>query len=693
MGRSFYRPNSQNVIEDFKTNNHLSHAASGMEYTLIEREGRFYQRRSTPAPDGRSTNVLEEQVDYVVGSGNHARAYLHRTKLGRLVELPVSWYVEQSGYWAMTTGFDRADQPDMHGVIDAQCMACHNGYPRLQDAAAQDAAADNRFPNNLPEGIDCQRCHGPGRAHVEAANAPHPRKEVIRASIVNPAKLSRERQMDVCMQCHLETSSPHAVAEIRSYNRELFSFQPGQSLAEYKMFFERRPEPKADTFGNAHAAYGLRKSACYLQTQMTCLTCHNPHDVPHDDAAIQGYIGTCEKCHAKVQHAVALPPKENCITCHMPKRRTQGAVHLILTDHYIQRRRPPGDLLMPLHESTSAPANAPVTFYYPVPTQPTPEQQLYLAIAQVDDGDSTQGLAKLRALVEQQQPSAAEPFLEIARAYERRGNHPEAIAWFQQSLQRKSDFLPALREMPIAMLAAGQRSQALDVLKRGVALHPDDDVLLTELANASLAEGFVDEAGAVLRRALQADPERADAHNLAGLWALRRNDQRAAEDSFREALRLQPHLSEASNNLASLLIGQHRFPEAEYLYRRALQQDAKDVSAHHGLGLLLILQGSIAASLPELKAAVLLRPNSAPLHSDYADALAAQGLVQPAAAEYAEVLRLHPGQIDAELGLAMALLRQGRRLEAYPLLSQVVRSGDTNLSSIASQALQGGPIR
>ncbi|MGI4755689.1 MAG: hypothetical protein ACRYGF_02440, partial [Janthinobacterium lividum] len=281
MGRSFYKPTAANVIEDYAKHNTFDHAASGMQYRMIQRDGRFFQRRSTPGLNGAETNVMEEPVDYIVGSGNHARAYLHRDTQGRLVELPVSWYVEQSGYWAMTTSFDRPDQTDMHGVINAQCMSCHNGYPQLADAAARTGVNDNRFPAKLPEGIDCQRCHGPGRAHIEAANATGAHMETIRASIVNPAKLSRERQMDVCMQCHLETSSPHAPAEIRAYERDMFSFRPGEALTDYKTFFERVRGPKADDFQNAHAAYGLRKSACYLQTQMTCLTCHNPHDVPH----------------------------------------------------------------------------------------------------------------------------------------------------------------------------------------------------------------------------------------------------------------------------------------------------------------------------------------------------------------------------------------------------------------------------
>src|SRR6476469_10272368 len=42
-----------------------------------------------------------------------------------------------------------------------------------------------------------------------------------------------------------------------------------------------------------------------------------------------------------------------CVDCHMPKRRTQDAVHVVMTDHYIQRRPVRPDLLAARAESDS----------------------------------------------------------------------------------------------------------------------------------------------------------------------------------------------------------------------------------------------------------------------------------------------------------------------------------------------------
>ena len=65
----------------------------------FERDGKFYQRRWQIGFDGKDTNVEEKQIDYVLGSGNHAQTFLHRTARNTLQQLPLGWYAEKGGYW------------------------------------------------------------------------------------------------------------------------------------------------------------------------------------------------------------------------------------------------------------------------------------------------------------------------------------------------------------------------------------------------------------------------------------------------------------------------------------------------------------------------------------------------------------------------------------------------------------------
>ena len=159
-------------------------------------------------------------------------------------------------------------------------------------------------------------------ARTSKPRAARPRPEAIRRAIVNPARLSRERQLDVCMQCHLETTSRPLPNVVARFEHGPFDYRPGQPLTDYFLFFDRRTaSAKNENFEIAHAAYRLRKSKCFQASQMTCATCHNPHDVPRGQDAAARYNAACRKCHAAA-HRAGVPGGGNCASCHMPRRRT-----------------------------------------------------------------------------------------------------------------------------------------------------------------------------------------------------------------------------------------------------------------------------------------------------------------------------------------------------------------------------------
>ena len=124
MGRSFYRPTPQNQIEDYNNRSTYYHQPSDTYFQMIRRGDRYFQLRYQVGFDGKRTNELEKEVDYVVGSGNHSRTYLHRTNRNTLIELPLGWYAEGGGYWAMNPGYDRPDHQGFRRAIGYDCMFC-----------------------------------------------------------------------------------------------------------------------------------------------------------------------------------------------------------------------------------------------------------------------------------------------------------------------------------------------------------------------------------------------------------------------------------------------------------------------------------------------------------------------------------------------------------------------------------------
>ena len=79
MGRSFYRATAASMAGQFHEGAAYYHKPSDRYYQMLRRGDTFFQRRYQKDPTGAETNVVETSVDYVMGSGNHARTYIHRT--------------------------------------------------------------------------------------------------------------------------------------------------------------------------------------------------------------------------------------------------------------------------------------------------------------------------------------------------------------------------------------------------------------------------------------------------------------------------------------------------------------------------------------------------------------------------------------------------------------------------------------
>lgn len=664
MGRSFETPDSAALSADFD-NQTVYNKASGMYYTMFEREGKLFERRYQIGYRGERANIVDEQIDYVIGSGNHAHTFLHRDSEGRLIELPVTWYAENGGYWAMSPGYDRKDQEDFRRAIPAECMSCHNGYIRPLSSFNPHGLDPPAFPAALPNGIDCQRCHGPGRKHVEAVRA-NATGEAIRAAIVNPERLSRERQLEVCMECHLETSSSHMPNEIRRYDRTIFSYRPGQPLSDYKIYFDPVSNQKDDRFEIAHAAYRLRMSACFRNSQMTCLTCHDPHASYRGSGMTQHYLKACEGCHSGVKHTVALPPGSDCLTCHMPQRRTDDAVHVVMTDHYIQRIKPDRDLLAPKPEVDDRPPDkSGIALYYPPQLRRTAENVLYLDVAEVEDGSrGAQAIARLQADITKSASLAPEFYFELAHAYFKEGRNADAIGWYEEALRRRRVYPAAAKELAVALIAEGKTTRAEQVLRAASAASPADDRLLGDLGNLYLREGRIADAQSALLGALKLNPALAQAENLLGLIAARKKDREEAEKRFRAAIRDNPSLAEAHYNLGDLLSGTGDYERAGYQFQRAIGINPQYAAAHHGYGLILELTHSYGQAVEELEEAARLDPHDAQAHGDLADLLAARGQLPEAEAEYKIALAGAPASADLHLSMGSVLAAQGKTDQA-----------------------------
>ncbi len=287
-------------------------------FSMIQHDSRCYQKVNFYDWE------FEVPIDLIMGSSKLAQTYLY-WDFDALYQMNVT-YLAQADRWINSPGYFDGDAAYAR-PIPTRCLECHSTYADFR------GNANHYTPNSLILGISCERCHGPGREHVDF-HGQHPLEKQAKFVTV-PTDLNRQQQLDVCGQCHSGASVPKGLP---------YSFRPGDRLEDHY-----HPMDEAKLQNSVHAsnqASRLARSECFKHTQMACADCHNPHRNERGQLAV--FSGRCLKCHAEqdcgeysqIGEAIA----KNCIDCHMPLEATEnlrletveGNVFPPLRDHHIR---------------------------------------------------------------------------------------------------------------------------------------------------------------------------------------------------------------------------------------------------------------------------------------------------------------------------------------------------------------------
>jgi predicted CXXCH cytochrome family protein len=716
MARSF-QPAAASSLSSRLQSLNLDHQPSGQHFTARRTDGQYSVRRTGTTGREQTVGAFEQGVDYVIGSGDHAANFLHRTADGQLIELPVTWYTSE-GSWGMSPGYDRPDHLGFSRAITYRCLFCHNAYPDVPEGAAN-WDGETVLPSDLAAGIDCQRCHGPGAAHIAAARGGKSARE-IQAAIVSPARLTPERQLEICMQCHLETTTTALPGSILRFGRPVFSYRPGQPLADYILYFDHAPDTgNDDKFEFVSAPYRLRKSACFTATggRLTCTVCHDPHVEPSRAEALRKTDTACLDCHQ--QRSAGHPQSTECVSCHMPRRVGEDAIHIPVTDHWIQRppKTPAAAPSVERTDSNTVPYAGVVAPYYP--NLPDP---IYTAIAQVSGfATPAKGLPNLARLLTETHPADGQPYFELAEALLTVGQPARALPLYQQAAKIDAQNWRYLFGLAQAQKALGTAGRGVAEMEQAIALAPQVTSLRNALGVIYAMAGRPGDALLTLRGAVARNPEDSTAHNNLGQALMQTGDARGAIAEFREAVRIRPEMVELRTNLADALMQTGQFREAanqmeEVLrvgpstvearnawfrsiaatgnvneahaqYDRALRQQT--AGFHDNLGTALISLGDADGAIREYRAAFQADPRSATAALNLGLTLAAKKQPEEARRWLVESLRLNPNQPDGHLQLGALLLAAGQREEALIHLRVAAASSDSRIRQEAERLLGG----
>jgi tetratricopeptide (TPR) repeat protein len=161
------------------------------------------------------------------------------------------------------------------------------------------------------------------------------------------------------------------------------------------------------------------------------------------------------------------------------------------------------------------------------------------------------------------------------------GQAEEKLGIYRQLKKARSDSTQAAGKSEVGdqAMTAGDPAQAVSLYKEALETDPDEPLLYYKLSRAlDKVKDFAGEKAA-LQRAIQLDPNLAEAQNQMGYLADRDGDLVQAEGYFRVAVRASPSYVAAWINLAATLAGQAKWQDARQALNRALEIDPDNAEA------------------------------------------------------------------------------------------------------------------
>jgi predicted CXXCH cytochrome family protein len=176
--------------------------------------------------------------------------------------------------------------------------------------------------------VGCEKCHGPGSAHVAKPS---------RDNIVNPARMNSLQASDTCIQCHSQGQPLNNPISGKYYDWPV-GYRSGLNLRDFWKLEENKLGEQSFThFADGTAHKNRMQGNDFVQSAMythgvSCFSCHDVHGTENNADLLKPANVLCLECHnpnspngpravsieAHTHHKAGTPGGE-CVDCHMPK--------------------------------------------------------------------------------------------------------------------------------------------------------------------------------------------------------------------------------------------------------------------------------------------------------------------------------------------------------------------------------------
>lgn len=270
--------------------------------------------------------------------------------------------------------------------------------------------------------------------------------------------------------------------------------------------------------------------------------------------------------------------------------------------------------------------------------------------------------------------------------HHRNGRVADAEQGYRAVLTHDSEHADTLHYLGVLVHQKGTQDEAADLIRRAIALNPENPIYHSNLGNVLVASGQVEDAAHSFETATRLKPDFAQAHSNLGTCLHKLGRIPEAEQAARAAVQLQPELPDAQFTLGNILMSEGKATEALACASAAIALQPDHALAQALAGSALFAVGRAGDSLAYFDRAVDLNPNDPVIHMNRGNALLEDGRLEEAISACRHAVRINPNLAVALAVMGGALKQQGRIAEARSAYRNAM-TADPGLASAHSDLL------